>query len=241
MNGILFIWRDDHYHEDRIDSLLDLGYHSLFCKETTGECGDGIFLLTIEDGIGFSINGETFSKESVLLELTRSNYIIQEVVAQNDKMSLLYPYSLNTIRLVTVRGLKDKKIHIFPSILRIGTNGSIVDNTSQGGLAVGFDLETGQLHEDGFYKPAFGRRVKFHPNSGIRFNDFFIPYIKEAEDLAIQFHSFLQDIHSIGWDIAIGENGPVFIEGNDNWEINGPQVGNRGLRKEFEELFYNYK
>ena len=70
----------------------------------------------IEDGIGFSINGETFSKESVLLKLTRSNYIIQEVVAQNDKMSLLYPYSLNTIRLVTVRGLKDKKIHSISSL-----------------------------------------------------------------------------------------------------------------------------
>ena len=49
----------------------------------------------------------------------------------------------------------------------------------------------------------------------------------------------LKDIHSIGWDIAIGKDGPVFIEGNDNWEINGPQVGNRGLKKEFEEYFYD--
>ena len=48
----------------------------------------------------------------------------------------------------------------------------------------------------------------------------------------------LKDVHSIGWDIAIGANGPIFIEGNDNWEINGPQVGNGGLKKEFEEYFF---
>lgn len=48
----------------------------------------------------------------------------------------------------------------------------------------------------------------------------------------------LPELHSVGWDIAIGDAGPIFIEGNDNWEINGPQICNGGLRKEFNELFY---
>ena len=64
---------------------------------------------------------------------------------------------------------------------------------------------------------------------------------KETRETAVAmakyFHSLL-DLHSIGWDIAIGENGPIFIEGNDNWEINGPQSCNRGLAKEFKEYFY---
>ena len=51
------------------------------------------------------------------------------------------------------------------------------------------------------------------------------------------FHSMLKDIHSIGWDIAIGENGPIFIEGNDNWEALGEgnlgmlMVGNVGINR----------
>ena len=103
----------------------------------------------------------------------------------------------------------------------------------------GFDLQTGRLHDDGYMKPRFGRRLQVHPNTGIKFSDFVIPFIADAEKEAIRFHSFLKDIHSIGWDIAIGKDGPIFIEGNDNWEINGPQVGNYGLRKEFKEYFYN--
>lgn len=36
----------------------------------------------------------------------------------------------------------------------------------------------------------------------------------------------------------MGEDGPISIEGNDNWEINGPQSCNRGLNNEFKEYFY---
>ena len=212
------------------------GNQVLFCKEMDGECGAGIFKLEIEDGIFYRNDIEINPNELEYL-ISNSDYIFQELVEQHPRMSELYSKSVNTMRMVTVRSLKDGKIHLMPSILRIGANGSFVDNTSQGGIAVGFDLETGQLHQYGFHKPQFGLRIEIHPDSGIRLSEFYIPFIKEAEEKAVFFHSMLKDIHSIGWDIAIGKNGPVFIEGNDNWEINGPQVGNRGLKKEFEEYF----
>lgn len=238
-SGKLYVWIHDHFAEQlSLESLASLGCISFFCKETKGECGSGIFILHVDDSKRFSIEGRVAAQEEVFNLLCRSEHIVQEVVRQHDSMSRLYTGSINTLRLVTVRSLKDGIIHVMPSILRVGTNGSIVDNTSQGGIAVGFDLDTGRLHEDGFYKPQFGRRVQVHPNSGVRFHDFYIPFIQEAKEQAIKFHSFLKDIHSIGWDIAIGQDGPIFIEGNDNWEINGPQVGNHGLRKEFEEYFY---
>ncbi len=49
----------------------------------------------------------------------------------------------------------------------------------------------------------------------------------------------LPGMQSVGWDIAIGENGPVFIEGNDNWEINGPQICNGGLKKLYDEQMFS--
>ena len=208
----------------------------LFCKEMTGECGAGIFKLKIENS-KFYKNDIEISSSGLEDLIHNSDYIFQELVEQHPHMSELYSKCVNTMRLITVRSLKDGNIHLMPSILRIGANGSFVDNTSQGGIAVGFNLETGQLNQYGFYKPQFGQRTETHPNSMIRLSEFYIPYIKEAEEKAIYFHSILKDIHSIGWDIAIGHDGPIFIEGNDNWEINGPQVGNRGLKKEFEEYF----
>lgn len=217
--------------------LAAMGNRVLFCKETEGECGAGIFKLTIKDG-KFFIKGKEVSANEIENRIHDSEYLFQNLVVQHPLMSELYAGSINTMRMVTVRSLKDGALHLMPSILRIGANGSFVDNTSQGGIAVGFDLETGRLNQYGFYKPQFGLRTEVHPNSGIRLNDFCIPFIKEAEEKALFFHSMLRGIHSIGWDIAISPDGPIFIEGNDNWEINGPQVGNHGLKNEFLEYFY---
>jgi len=234
--GKLRIWNDG-FHNGTFEDLLNIENQELFCKELEGECGAGIFKLNIQNR-EMSICGKKITPTELEKKIKGTEYIFQEVIIQHPEMSKLYPGSINTMRMVSVRSLKDGEIHIMPSILRIGANGSFVDNTSQGGIAVGFDLTSGQLHEYGFYKPQYGLRTNCHPNSNIKLADFYIPFIQEAENMAILFHSMLKDIHSIGWDIAIGCDGPVFIEGNDNWEINGPQVGNHGLKKEFYEYFY---
>lgn len=209
----------------------------LFCKLVDGECGNGVFRLQIKQGSVF-INGKPSTKEDLKNRFKQGRYLSQEVIEQHSSMSRLHPDSINSMRLITVRGLKDHTIHLFPSILRIGTGDSIVDNTSQGGLAVGIDLNSGKLKRYGFYKPQFGLKVDVHPDSKIRFDQFVIPHFFEAARQAVYFHSMLPGLHSVGWDIAIGENGPIFIEGNDNWEINGPQICNGGLMKEFNELFF---
>ena len=35
--------------------------------------------------------------------------------------------------------------------------------------------------------------------------------------------------HSIGWDIAITKDGPMFIEGNDRWEVSMIQAVHGGM------------
>ena len=80
----------------------------------------------------------------------------------------------------------------------------------------------------------FNSIIPFHEEL---ISEYTIPYVKEAIEQAKYFHSLL-NLHSVGWDIAIGEDGPIFIEGNDNWEINGPQSCNKGLAKEFKEYFF---
>lgn len=107
-----------------------------------------------------------------------------------------------------------------------------------GGLAIGIDVDKEALREYGFYKPSYGTKTSTHPDTGIKFKDYKIPYIKESIVLAKKFHSYFPDIHSIGWDIAITENGPCIIEGNDNWEISLQQIGSHGLQHEFKEYFY---
>lgn len=217
--------------------LLACGAGRLFCKPLDGQCGKGIFLLDITE-VGLSIDGRAVDMEGLRAHCADGRYLMQEFVTQHPLMSSLHPQSINTIRLLTVRGLKDGQVHLLPSILRVGTGESIVDNTSQGGIAVGIDLDTGYLKPYGFYKPRYGLKVAEHPDSHIRFADFRIPFFEEAKRQAAYFHSMLPGVHSIGWDIAIGEQGPIFIEGNDNWEITGPQTCNGGFRSYFEEYFF---
>lgn len=206
-----------------------------FIKQIDGECGDGIFHVKIYDGsIIYKNNNYGWIEFSNFLGQGR--FIVQKTIVQHPVMSSLHPQSINTLRLVTIRNPSTGKIELFPSILRIGTGESNVDNTSQGGIAVGFDLTSGKLKKYGFYKPEFGGRVEEHPDSHIKFSDFTIPYVNEAEEQATLLHTFLSDVHSIGWDIAIGENGPIFVEGNDNWEINGPQICNGPLKRRFIDL-----
>ena len=244
------------------DSILSLGDCQLFCKPLDGQCGKGIFLLQVKEGRMTAIEKRVYKNnpiETVETEVdaeglreycSSGRYLIQMFIKQHPAMRALHPQSINTIRLLTVRSLKDGEIHVMPSILRVGTGESIVDNTSQGGLAVGIDTESGYLKRYGYYKPDFGREIEGngekmqlfkeeeHPDSHIRFSDFQIPYFQEVVQQAKYYHKMMPSLHSIGWDIAIGEDGPVFVEGNENWEITGPQTCNGGLRKEFEEYFF---
>ena len=201
-------------------------------KPIDGECGGGIFIINILHDKCL-MDDKSIEFEILINKIVKEDYLIQEVVTQHPLMASLHPQSLNTIRFVTVRNIHSGEIEPFPSILRIGTGKSFVDNTSQGGLAVAVDLQTGRLGEYGFYKPKFGTKVSIHPDSGIKFSEFTIPFFEEAKEQALLLHKMLPSVNSIGWDIAIGTKGPVFIEGNDNWEINGPQICNGGLKKVF--------
>ena len=219
-----------------INGFVETHNGTFFCKPIDGECGKGVFKLSIKDG-QIEINNVHQTVNKLTEMLNGAPFVIQKCITQHTSLAKLHSSSTNSMRMVSVKSLKDGHIEVLPSILRIGANGSIVDNTSQGGIAVGFDPKSGRLNKYGYFKPTFGMRATEHPNSGIKFEDFTIPFIKEVVEQAKYFHSFL-DLHSIGWDIAIGEDGPIFIEGNDNWEINGPQSCNRGLAKEFHNLFF---
>ena len=54
--------------------------------------------------------------------------------------------------------------------------------------------------------------------------------------MACEAHKLFYNIETIRWDIAISESGPMFIEGNNNWEISLMQACDRPLKKEWREI-----
>ena len=59
------------------------------------------------------------------------------------------------------------------------------------------------------------------------------PRYKETVEIALKAAQCLYGIRAIGWDIAITADGPIIIEGNDNWKISLKQACDRSLRKEW--------
>lgn len=208
-----------------------------FAKSLNGQCGIGIYSIEAK-GDAFTVNEKEMSKENLRTIFSTGKYILQEKVEnQHPSINALHPYAINTIRLITIRTKNDEYV-IIPPVLRVGTGTSSVDNWAKGGLSIGIDTTTNTLREFGFRKPTYGGKYTTHPDTGIKFLGYPIPYMQEAISTAIELHKHLPSLSSIGWDIAITNDGPVFIEGNDNWEISLMEACSHGLKKEFKKYFY---
>ncbi len=199
-----------------------------FIKDYTGECAS--FVKRINDYSELQNERQNIEKGS---------YILQRTVKQSEEMNCLNPFAVNTLRIVTAKG-KDGIPCVLSALLRVGTSETApVDNWAKGGIAVGIN-ENGFLRDYGYKKPHYaemgGGRVSVHPDSKIVFSEFQIPMYQQAKEMAIEAHKAFYNIQTIGWDIAITEAGPVFVEGNDNWEISLMQACNKALRKEWREI-----
>jgi hypothetical protein len=203
-----------------------------FCKKLGGIQGDGAFPLRIEAG-SLHVRDARISVSDLRGRLD-DRYLLQERIYQHEVMSALHPSSVNTVRLITFA--TGSTVELFAAALRVGTHGKSVDNWAAGGLIVGIDPERGELRGEGFHKPGYGGRAQRHPDSGIAFQGFKIPYFEESVALVSRLHGYLPDIHSIGWDVAITPAGPTIIEGNDDWEGGIPMVLERDFRERFLKM-----
>jgi len=225
-NGKLF-YSENNQGED-ISTIFNNNVDA-FAKQFDGQLGNGAFAIKIKDSKVYVNNDLVSSTDDLIKVFTKTNYIIQERILQHPELNRLCSTAVNTIRLVTLI-TPDEEIIAVRAGLRIGREGSCVDNCAKGGIFVGIDLNTGKLMKKGIVKPPHGMIVYQHPDNGVVFEGFEIPFFKEAVEMAKELHSKLYRVHSIGWDIAITPDGPTFIEGNSLWEVSGTQAAVGGLK-----------
>lgn len=218
-----------------LNSFLEKNFDA-FCKDVTGESGNGAFYLKAENGKLYDRNEEISLKE-LEKRFGNATFIIQEKLYNHPAIDEVYNKSLNTIKLITILN-DDGTVDFFDSIMRFGAGGNFVDNASRGGIFVGIE-EDGTLQEVGYHEPGIKKNLivpGVHPDSGVVFGGMRIPFWDELLASVKEFHKFFYGIPSIGWDIAITPNGFVFTETGEDWEIPVYQVTHGGLR----EKFYKY-
>ena len=231
-NGEISMENRQNMEFEDLRAILSLNADA-FCKETTGELGRGAFPLKIEAGRLYT-KDEEITIDELKKKFGKSTYVIQERLTNHPAISEVYPHSLNTIRLNTIMN-EDGNVEYYGAELRFGTGGNFVDNAGQGGFFVGIN-EDGTLKNIGYYDPG-KRQVSIvrekHPDTEVTFAGLKIPYWQEIKQQSILFHKYLYGLPSLGWDIAVTEEGFYFTEAGEDWEIQLDQCAYGGRRKDF--------
>ena len=69
------------------------------------------------------------------------------------------------------------------------------------------------------------------------FLDFEIPCFHEAIQLVTNLHGYFYGVHSIGWDVAITDSGPIVVEGNDDWDGAVPMALETNFTQRFLQMY----
>lgn len=173
-------------------------------KATLSEGGKGVcFWKNEPDG------------ECLLRNLLRNEdgFIIQEVIKQHQSIARLHPESINSIRILTL--VYNGKVSVLSSIIRMGANGSKVDNGHSGGCFAGID-DNGRLKDVAIEYMTGKRYLNNHPTTGTKFSESVIPNFDECKEFVKRLAPRLSRVSKLtSWDLSVDENGsPVLLETN---------------------------
>lgn len=221
--------KEDRDYEKFVDFITK---YPVFVKKNVFEsCGRSVELVDATQYAG---------RERELFDtfIHAGKTILEEKVVQSSTMSLFCSSSVNTVRCFT---LNTRTGIIVPwCFMKVGRNGSFVDNGGAGGILIGLDIEKGLMNTDGVDE--YGRRYEHHPESKVTFKGFQLPQWDEMISLCKKMALMEPEVRWIGWDMAHTENGWVVIEGNALSEVIGPQsTALKGIREELDRYIKDVK
>ena len=167
--------------------------------------------------------------------LANHQFLVETFLTQHPVMASLSPTSVNSLRMITFFDGSD--VHVMEAVLRMG-NGADVDNYGRGGMYTVIDEKTGVAHYGAFDK--YANTFAAHPISGTSIVGFQVPLYDQVLALLDTVSRIVPQIPYVGWDVAIGEHGPVIIEGNYNtgvFQMKPSLTGSKiGLLPKFREV-----
>src|SRR5690606_35047720 len=133
------------------------------------------------------------------------------------------------VRVITQLNTRDE-VEIIGARLRITVN-AFVDNLAAGNMAATINLETGVVDGPGVYSDITKSEMRVHPVTGTSIIGFQVPFWHETLDMIREAALTYKKNRSIGWDVAVTDEGPELIEGNHDWcKLLWQLPAKRGLR-----------
>lgn len=171
--------------------------------------GRNIFKLFVKDSVLW-VDKRQIESITDLNQIAPKGFIVQEIISQHKEIEDIYPFSVNTVRLITLR--LHGEIIVLNTILKIGNNSHYLDKMAFGGLCCGIN-KNGELYPFA-YDNSFNLHST-HPQTGAVFKEKKIPGYERLKQEVIEAHRTLTHLNMISWDFAIGKDEePILIEMN---------------------------
>ncbi len=175
----------------------------VFVKPDCGSLGQGVRHIRYKD--------DTQAAEC-FRTLGEGTFVCEERIRQHEVLDALNPFSVNTVRIVTL--LCGDTVHIISAALRMGARKeSLTDNLNAGGIAAQIDVKSGIVSTFG-YNGAW-KRFTHHPITAQPILGLQMPHWEALTELVSDAHKRLPQCLLYGWDIAITQTGPVIVEANN--------------------------
>lgn len=189
---------------DRVDKIINSS-KKLVLKNSLGQQGKTVRVL----------HQPGHDKQALIRHMRSHNFdLVEEYVIQHPLLMQLAPSGLNTVRIVTQ--LVDANVVILCARLRICIDNEI-DNLSAGNAAAMIDIDTGKIPEPAVFSDPRHQDLQRHPITGVSIVGFTLPYWGQVIEMVKAAALLHPKNRSVGWDIAIRDNGPELIEANHNW------------------------
>lgn len=219
--------------EDLLDTCREKG--EVVFKPVAGSGGRGVMRLLYRDG-AWHMNGDRMSDSAVKAHLaTLQDYLVTECLQQHEYAAHIFPESVNTIRVLTMRDYTRGEQFIACAVQRFGTMPSRpVDNWCSGGICCRVDLETGRLGRA--VSKSHEKWHKEHPETNAPIEGVLVPHWTDVANRIRAMADVLAFIPYMGWDILITEEGFKVLEINslsdlDLLQVHGPLLGDSRVRE----------
>jgi hypothetical protein len=216
--------------------LRDPDLYPLFAKPAAGKYSLNVISADAYNPVTDSVlllGGDERPVNSLAQEMAgAAGYILQPRLRPAREIEAAYGPRLWSVRLLVFVRPAGPSIH--RALAKIATGTNPADNFWRSGNMLGaIDLSTGQITGVVRGSGAEMTRDEPHPDTRQTLIGFAIPDWRHLCDLAREAASVFPGIRTQSWDVAIADQGPVFLEVNFGGDLNLAQLADgRGVLDE---------